>query len=158
MGRGAMRGVIVALLYVSGGVAVAIVDSPGLAIFAVCTADIIIKAVRNARIDRQLAALSARYTVMFGQRSEVSVTEAGRLAGFAAGGTVGAGIGMAVGLARDLYDNARAENAMGPEQRALHQEIRRVAATKSSYRLTFALFSWLAIVWAARWAIEVAAG
>ncbi|MBX3230668.1 MAG: hypothetical protein KIT84_00510 [Labilithrix sp.] len=153
-----MRGLIVALLYIGGGVAVVVVDPPGLAILAVCTVDVIVKAVRNARIDRQLSALSARYAVMFGQRSEASVTDAGRLAGFAAGGTVGAGIGMAVGLARDLYDNARAENAMVPEQRALHQEIQRVAATKSSYRLTFALFSWLAIVWAARWAIEVAAG
>jgi len=153
-----MHGLIIALLYVGGAVAVAVLDFPGLTILGVCAADVIIKAVRNARINRQLAALSARYTVMFGPRSEASVAEAGRLAGFAAGGTVGAGIGMAVGLIRDLYDNVRAENEMGPEQRALHREIRRVAATKSSFRLTFALFSWLATVWAVRWVIEVAAG
>lgn len=153
-----MRGLVIALLYVGGAVAVARVDAPGLAILAVCMADVVMKAIRNARVNRQLTALSARYTVMFGQRAEASEAEAARLAGFAAGGTVGAGVGMAAGLLRDAYYNARAESEMSPQQQELHREIRRVAATKSSYGLTFALFSWLAIVWAVRWAIAVAAG
>ena len=152
----AVRWLIGALLYFGGGVGVAVLDFPGLIVLSVCAADLIIKAIRNARIRRQLAELSARHTVMFGSVSESSVAEAGRVAGFAARGTIGAGIGLAVGLVRDAYDNARAEKEMSSAQRAIHQEIRRLAATKSDYRLTFALFSWLAIVAAIRWGVEVA--
>jgi hypothetical protein len=143
---------IVAIEYIGGGVAIVMLGEPGAVIAAVCVADIVMKTIRNSMIDQQVNALVSRYQASFGAHQQAAdLTEAARIGGFAAGGTVGEGIGMILGMAANAFWNAKLEKQMGPEQRALHQEIRRVAGTKSSYRLTFSLFSWLAIVWGGQW-------
>lgn len=143
---------IVAIEYLGGGIAVVLLGEPGAVIAAVCVADIVMKTIRNSTIDQQVSALVAKYQASFGAHQQAAdLTEAARIGGFGAGGTVGGGIGMILGMAANAFGNAKLEKQMGPEQRALHQEIRRVAGTKSSYRLTFSLFAWLAIVWGGQW-------
>jgi hypothetical protein len=145
----------VATEYICGAIAVWLAPSPDAVVAGVCVADVVMKAIRNALIDGRVQTLSRQYTASFGGApQDRNVTEAARLGGFAAGGTTGGAVGMILGAAASAFMNARNEKHMTNEQRALSQQVRRVAATKSTYSLTFMLFMWLAMVGVAKSAVS----